>query len=135
MQANNGNAERRQTKVQLGTRAKHSIQKTQAGFYNGGNFAAFLPRTEMVIGTEASHFALEAIFAQFQDKRLHPVAFHSRRLNSAERHYDIHDKELLPILEAFMELKHHLYGADKLITVYTHNQNLQHFLTTKKWNQ
>ena len=38
-------------------------------------------------------------------------------------------------MEAFMEWKHYLYGADKPITVYTDHQNLQHFLTTKKWNQ
>jgi len=63
------------------------------------------------------------------------VAFHSRKLNSAEHNYEIHDKELLAILEAFMEWKHYLYGADKPITVYTDHQNLQHFLTTKKWNQ
>jgi len=56
-------------------------------------------------------------------------------LNSAERNYEFHDKELLAILEAFMEWKHYLYGADKPITVYTDHQNLQHFLTTKKWNQ
>jgi len=34
-----------------------------------------------------------------------------------------------------MEWKHYLYGVDKPITVYTDNQNLQHFVTTKKWNQ
>jgi len=34
-----------------------------------------------------------------------------------------------------MEWKHYLYGADKPITVYTDHQNLQHLLTTKKWNQ
>jgi len=38
-------------------------------------------------------------------------------------------------MEAFMEWKHCLYGADKLIMVYTDHQNLQHFLMTKKWNQ
>jgi len=63
------------------------------------------------------------------------VAFHSRKLNSAEPNYEIHDKELLAILEALMEWKHYLYSADKQITVYTNQQNLQHFLTTKKWNQ
>jgi len=28
-----------------------------------------------------------------------------------------------------------LLWADRLITVYTNHQNLQHFLKTKKWNQ
>jgi len=63
------------------------------------------------------------------------VALHSRKLNSAERNYEIHDKELLAILEAFMEWKHYLYCADKPITVYTNHQNWQHLVTTKKWNQ
>ena len=97
--------------------------------------AHFYPERETVIETDTSDFALGAIVSQFLDKILHPVAFHSRKLNSAERNYEIHDKELLAILEAFMAWKPYLYGADKLITVYTDHQNLQHFLTTKKWNQ
>jgi len=94
--------------------------------------AHFYLEQETVIETDASDFALGAILSQFQDKRLHQVAFHSQKLNSAERNYEIHDKELLAILEAFMEWKHYLYGADMPITVYTDYQNLHHFLTTKK---
>jgi len=45
--------------------------------------------------------------------------FHSRKLNDAERNYEIHDKELLAILEAFREWKHYLLGADDPVTVYT----------------
>ena len=41
---------------------------------------------------------------------------------------------MLAILEAFTEWKCYLARADKPITVYTDHQNLQHFLTTKKWN-
>jgi len=52
-----------------------------------------------------------------------------------ERNYEIHDKELLAILEAFMMWKDYLYAADTPITVYTVDQNLQNLLTTKKWNQ
>jgi len=73
--------------------------------------------------------------SQFPDKRLHPVAFHSRKLNSAKGNYEIHDKELLAILEVFMEWKHYFYAADKPIRVDTDYQNLQHFLKAKKWNQ
>ena len=42
--------------------------------------------------------------------------------------YEIHDKELLAILEAFWEWKDYLLGADKPVTVYTDHQNLQYFL-------
>jgi len=88
-----------------------------------------------VVETDASDFALGCVLSQFKDKRLHPVAFHSRKLNPAERNYEIHDKELLSILEAFEEWNHYLVGADRPVTVYTDHQNLQNFLTTKVWNQ
>jgi len=97
--------------------------------------AHFYLEWETGIETHAKDFVLRAILSQLQDKRLHPVAFHSRKLNSAERSYEIHDKELLAILEEFIEWKHDLYRADKPITVYTDHQNLQHFLPKKKWNQ
>jgi len=96
--------------------------------------AHFYPERETVVETDASDFALGCVLSQFLDCRLHPVAFHSRKLSPAERNYEIHDKELLAILQAFTEWKCYLAGADKPITVYTDHQNLQHFLTTKKWN-
>jgi len=83
---------------------------------------------------DASDFALGCVLSQFLDRKLHPVACHSRKLSPAERNYEIHDKELVAILEAFTEWKCYLAGVDKPITVYTDHQILQHFLTTKKWN-
>ena len=88
----------------------------------------------MVIETDASAFALGCILSQYPGKRLHPVAFHSWKLHDAERNYEIHDKELLAILEPFREWKHYLLGADEPVMVYTDHQNLQYFLTTNVWN-
>jgi len=50
---------------------------------------------------DASDFALDWILSQYSGKGLHSIAFSSRRLNDAVRNYQIHDKELLAILEAF----------------------------------
>jgi len=86
-----------------------------------------------VVETDASDYALCCILSQFHGKRLHPVAFHSRKLSPAEQNYDIHDKELLPIVVAFMKWRHYLQGTEKPVTVYTDYQNLQYFLTTKVW--
>ena len=86
-----------------------------------------------MVETDASDYALGCILSQFPGKRLHPVAFHSRKLSPAERNYDIHDKELLAIVVAFMEWRHYLAGTEKPVTVYTDHQNLQYFLTTKVW--
>jgi len=96
--------------------------------------AHFYPERETGEETDASDFALGCILSQLFDRRLHPVAFHSGKLSPTERNYEIDDKELLAIQEAFIEWKCYQAGADKPITVYTDHRNLQHFLTTKKRN-
>ena len=63
----------------------------------------FHPDHDTVVETDASDYGLACILSQFQEKRLHPVSFHSRKPNAPERNYDIHDKELLTILVAFLE--------------------------------
>jgi len=87
-----------------------------------------------VIETDASDFTLGCILSQYWGKRWHPVAFHSGKVNKAEWNYEIHDKELFAILEAFREWKHYELGVADLVTLYTDHQNLQYFLLTKVWN-
>ena len=84
-----------------------------------------------MVETDASDFALGCVLSQYQGRWLHPVVFHSRKLNSAERNYEIHDKELLAIMEVFKEWKRYLWGEEEPVTVYTDHQNLQSFLTKK----
>jgi len=95
----------------------------------------FYPGRKTVVETDASDFALGSVLSQYQGRRLHPVAFHSRKLNSAESNYEIHDKELHAIMEALKEWKRYLRGEEEPVTVYTDHQNLQSFLTKKVWNQ
>ena len=52
--------------------------------------------------TDAFDYALAAIlFIVNKDNEVHPVAFHSHNFTVVELNYDIHDKELLAIFEAF----------------------------------
>ena len=52
--------------------------------------------------TNAFDFALGAVLSQFgYGEKLHPVAFHSRKFSAAEINYEIHDKELLAIVNSF----------------------------------
>jgi len=95
----------------------------------------FYAARKTVVETDASDLALRCVLSQYQGRRLHPVAFHSRKLNSAERNYEIHDKELLAIIEAFKVRKRGLWGEEEPVTVYTEYQNPQSFLTKKVWNQ
>jgi len=115
-----------------GNEQEEAFEELKRRFTTAPILAHFYPETETVVQTDASDFALGCVLSQFLDRKLHPVAFHSQKLSPAKRNYEIHDKELLAILEAFTEWKCYLAGADKPITVYTDHQNLQHFLTTKK---
>ena len=47
--------------------------------------AHFYLDRKTVIETDASDFALGCILSEYLGKLLHPVAFHSRKLNDAER--------------------------------------------------
>src|SRR5882724_6642641 len=63
--------------------------------------------------------------------KLHLIVFHSRTFSALELNYDVHDKELLAIFEAFKRWQHYLEGSGLLIDVVTDHWNLQYFSTTK----
>ena len=96
----------------------------------------FDPTKPSEVDTDASDAAIGARLGQ-RDKegRLHPVAYYSRKLSPAELNYDIHDKELLAIVEAFKEWRVYLQGAAHTTTVYTDHKNLIYFTTTKQLNR
>ena len=57
---------------------------------------------QIVIETDASDYALRAIFSIYSaDSNIYPIIFYSRIFSTSELNYDVHDKELLAIFEAF----------------------------------
>jgi len=86
--------------------------------------------------TDASDFALGAILSQpDKDKCLHPIAFHSQKFSVAKINYEIHDKELLAIVDSFQEWRFFLEGAQHPIMVYTDHKNLEYFMSAKVLNR
>jgi len=62
----------------------------------------WVPDTQLVMETDVSDYALTAILSiMTKDNEIHPVAFYSRTFSAPELNYDIHNKELLAIFEAF----------------------------------
>ena len=62
----------------------------------------FNPDKRTVVETDTSNIALGGVISQPDELgRLHPVAFYSRKFSPAELNYDIHDKELLAIVDCF----------------------------------
>ena len=95
----------------------------------------FDPDIPAIVETDASDFALGGILSQSHEKRLHPVAFHSRKFSPAEINYDIHDKELLAIVDCFKKWRRYLEGAFHQVQIITDHNNLELFATTKVLNR
>ena len=92
----------------------------------------WIPDTQITVETDASDYALTVILSiTTPSGGLHPIAFHSQTFSSPECNYDVHDKELLTIVEAFTHWRHYLEGSSTPINVITDHQNLQYFSTTK----
>ena len=89
-----------------------------------------------MIETNTLDFALGAVLSQRDDEnRLHPVTFHSRKFQPVEINYEIHDKELLAVVDAFKHWRHYCEGATNQVQVYSDHQNLEYFTTTKVLNR
>ena len=86
--------------------------------------------------TDALDYALTAILSIVnENNEVHPVAFHSRTFTAAELNYDIHNKELFAIFEAFKIWQHYLKGLAYPINIVMDHKNLEYFSTTKVLTQ
>uniref|UniRef100_A0A8C5MZR0 Gypsy retrotransposon integrase-like protein 1 n=1 Tax=Leptobrachium leishanense TaxID=445787 RepID=A0A8C5MZR0_9ANUR len=125
---------KKDVRFQWSTEAQQAFERLKESFTQ----APVLKQPEIhlpyYLETDASDIALGAILSQkFGDKKLlHPVAFYSRRLNSAERNYNIGEKELLAIKNALEEWRHLLEGATHPVTVFTDHRNLEYLRTAKR---
>jgi len=87
---------------------------------------------KLVVETDASDYALAAILSIItKDNEIHPIAFHSRTFSALELNYDVHNKELLAIFEAFKIWRYYLERSASPIDVVMDHKNLEYFSTTK----
>jgi hypothetical protein len=123
-------------KLEWGPEAEQAFQNLKTAFTTAPilvhpNFAK-----AFYLETDASDFALGAVLSQIgEDGKLHPVAFYSRKFSAAEINYEIHDKELLAIVDSFQEWRHFLEGAAHPVTVYTDHKNLEYFMSARVLNR
>lgn len=78
----------------------------------------------------------DAVLSQHygQPGKLYPCTFFSRKLTSAERNYDVGNKELLSMKAAIEEWRHWLEGAVNPFQVITDHKNLEYIKSAKRLN-
>ena len=86
--------------------------------------------------SDASNFVLGAVISQHSENGcLHPIAFHWQKFTTVEINYEIHNKELLTIVNSFQEWPHFLEETQHLVTIYTNHKNLEDFMSTRVLNR
>ena len=64
----------------------------------------FESEKSITLKTNASDQTIKACISQLDDKkRLHLIAFYSKKLTNAELNYKIHNKKLLTIVDSFKQ--------------------------------
>jgi hypothetical protein len=91
---------------------------------------------ECIVEIDTLDFALGSTLSQTaEDKKLHLNAFHSRKFSLAEINYEIHDKELLTIVDCFKAWRRYLEGSLNTVQVFMDHKHLEYFTTTKVLNR
>ena len=70
---------------------------------------------DFTLETDASKHGLGAILSQYKDQRLHPVAYASQSVSTAEANYAVTDLETLAVVWAVTHFRYYLYGHDVTI--------------------
>lgn len=94
------------------------------------------PKRQFIVEVDASDTGLGAILSHcsITDNKLHPCSFFSRRLSSAERNYDVGNRELLAIKLVLEEWRHWLDGEEHPFVVWTDHKNLEYLWSAKRLN-
>jgi hypothetical protein len=113
-----------------------SFEKLKHCFTTAPILTHFDPHRKCIVETDASDFALGGTLSlTATDKKLPPNAFHSRKFSPAEINYEIHDKELLAIVDCFRAWQRYLEGSRHTVQVFTDHKNLEYIMMTKVLNR
>lgn len=86
----------------------------------------------MAIFCEASDFTIGAVLQQKVGETWQPLAFFSRKLNTAERKYATYDRELLAIYEAVKYFQHMVEA--RVFTIFTDHKPITYAFQKKNDN-
>jgi len=93
------------------------------------------PERKKQIETDASYLRKAGILSPYEPAgHWHPLSYYNKRFEPAELNYDVHDKEIVVIVNCFQQWPHFLMGTPEEIVVFTDNKNIEYFITAKFLN-
>ena len=113
--------------------ARRAFTQLRQAFTEAPILRHFNPERHIRIETDASGYAIGGVLSQMMSEtgQWHLVAYYSRKMITAETCYEMHDAELLTIVEAFKNWRHYLEGCQYKVLVLTDHNNLRRFMDTK----
>ena len=94
------------------TSAELAFEGLKHAFTSAPNLMHVDPTKRFILEADASTFALGSLLSQTgDDSKLHHVAFQTGKFEAAEINYEIHDKELLAMVDSFQQWRHCLEGC------------------------
>jgi len=79
----------------------------------------------MRVEADASDYVTGGVLpTKYEDGKWRPVAFISKSLNTIERNYEIHDKEMLAVIRYLEAWRYYLEGAKLEFEIWTDHKNL-----------
>jgi hypothetical protein len=98
------------------TACERSFERLKKSIVSAPMLPHFDLERKIVVETDASNLVVAEVLSQYNDDDIsHPVAYFSRKHSLAEINYDIYDKELLAIVQAFKEWRSLLEGSSHTI--------------------
>ncbi|KAJ1603596.1 hypothetical protein NDA14_005836 [Ustilago hordei] len=114
-------------KFELPEEAQQAFHKLIQAFTSAGVLQHFDYHLPTRLETDASDFAIAGVLKQEHEGRWHPVAFYSRKMSSAKKNYEIHDKELLAVVACLTQWRHMLAGLPSQLVILTDHEALKYF--------
>jgi hypothetical protein len=94
-------------------------------FHNCPTFDSRSLSRPFILEMDSFDFALGAILSQIKkDNFLHPIGFCFHKFFPTKINYEIHDKEILAIMDVFQEWHHLFEKVQHEIIMYSNHKNL-----------
>lgn len=92
----------------------------------------FHPELPTKLETDASDGVIAGVLSQEHENSVwRPLGFYSHVLVGAETNWEIHDKEMFAIVEAFKRWRPELMSTQSQVRVYSDHRSLEYFMSTK----